>query len=97
MNRHRSVTCVRDDDTMPSHAERVRRHYMEPESGSLLDWVRLIAADFQELPDLQLTKAQVEERWEIDAELAQAALAMLTSRGVLKQTADGVYSLANCG
>lgn len=51
----------------------------------------MIRAEYEELPDLQLTQSQVEELWGLDTTVADALLGALVSAGVLKKTHEGSY------
>jgi hypothetical protein len=55
------------------------------------DWLQLIRAEFDELPDLQLTQRQVERLWNLDTTVAEAILGALLSTGFLRQTRQGAY------
>jgi hypothetical protein len=57
----------------------------------LQEWLQLIRAEFDELPDLRLTHAEVEERWAIDATIAEALLSALVSVGFLRRSDQGMY------
>lgn len=62
----------------------------------LLDeWLRLVRAEYEELPDLHLTRAEVERLWGLDATMADAILSTLVSTGVLRKTARGGYIKSN--
>jgi Fic family protein len=55
------------------------------------DWLRLVRAEYEELPDLHLTRAEVERLWGLDAPTADAILSTLESTGVLRKTSRGGY------
>ena len=61
------------------------------------DWLRLVRAEYEELPDLHLTRAEVERLWGLDARTADAILTTLVSSGVLRKTARGGYVRSNSG
>jgi Fic family protein len=64
----------------------------------LLDeWLRLVRAEYEELPDLHLTRAEVERLWGLDATTAEAILSTLVSTGVLRKTTRGGYIKSNAG
>jgi len=63
----------------------------------LEDWLRLVRAEYEELPDLHLTKAEVERLWGLDPPTAEAILSTLVSAGVLRQTPRGGYVKSNAG
>jgi hypothetical protein len=55
----------------------------------LQDWLMLVRAEFDELPDLELTRPQVEELWDLEATVAEALLSALVSAGFLRRTRQG--------
>ena len=61
------------------------------------DWLRLVRAEYEELPDLHLTRVEVEHLWGLDAPTADAILTTLVSSGVLRKTAHGGYVRSNDG
>jgi len=61
------------------------------EPALLEDWLRLVRAEYEELPDLHLTRAEVERLWGLDTSTADAILSTLVSAGVLRKTARGGY------
>ena len=64
---------------------------------SKTDWVRLIRAEFQELPGLCLTRAQVQRMWGLDGATCDTLLEQLVQTGFLKETRDREYVRANKG
>ena len=88
---------------MPSHPDRVRQQYIDSEkpdradatSPELQDWLRLIRAEYEEVPALHLTLSQVEERWGLEAPVAETVLKALVSDGVLERTPRGTFILNN--
>jgi hypothetical protein len=66
--------------------------------GVLLDdWLRLVRAEYDELPDLHLTRVEVERLWGLDPPMAEAILGRLVSTGVLRLTSRGGYIKSNAG
>lgn len=61
------------------------------------DWLRLIRAEFDELPDLELTQPQVEELWGLEGAVAEALLGALVAAGFLKKTRQGTYVRGDAG
>ena len=61
------------------------------------DWLRLVRAEYEELPDLHLTRAEVERLWGLDPSTADAILTTLVSSGVLRKTARGGYIKTQTG
>jgi hypothetical protein len=51
---------------------------------TIADWIRLIRAEYLEIPGLQLTEAQVQRQWNIDATLCEALLDTLVQVKFLK-------------
>jgi hypothetical protein len=68
---------------------------MVTDRAQLQDWSQLIRAEYEELPDLQLTQSQVEELWGLDTSVADALLSALVAAGVLKKTHHGAYVRAD--
>jgi hypothetical protein len=64
---------------------------------SLHDWQALIRAEYEELPDLQLTQSQVEVLWTLDSVTAEQILHALVNTGFLKQTRRGKYVRTSAG
>lgn len=64
---------------------------MVTDRAHLQDWLQLIRAEYEELPDLRLTQSQVEELWGLDTTVAGALLGALVSAGVLNKTPEGAY------
>ncbi len=67
------------------------------DSALLHDWLRLVRAEYEELPDLRLTQAEVERLWGLDPPTAVAILATLVSAGVLRKTSHGAYVRSDAG
>jgi hypothetical protein len=63
----------------------------------LAEWLRLVRAEYEELPDLHLTRAEVERLWGLDPTTAEAILSTLVSTGVLRKTTRGGYIKSNAG
>ncbi len=85
---------------MSSHADPLRRQDLDEleradaTNTALHDWLVLIRAEFEEIPGLRLTQAQVEERWELDAGAVAAILGTLLANGALHLTSEGDYTSA---
>jgi 2-iminoacetate synthase ThiH len=64
-----------------------------PVSGNdtMTDWLQLISAEYRELPDLCLTKAQVRRLWNLDGITSEAVLESLEASGFLRRTRTGAY------
>ena len=59
---------------------------------SLDDWLRLIRAEYLEVPGLHLTKKQVERLWGLDALTCDAVLDALVETQFLRRTEAGRYT-----
>ena len=73
------------------------RNGLVTDSVLLDDWLRLVRAEYEEMPELHLTQAEVERLWELDTPTAIAILATLVSTGVLRKTPHGVYLKSDAG
>jgi hypothetical protein len=61
------------------------------ERAGLHDWLPLVRGEYEELPALRLTRAQVEELWELAPGVAEALLGVLVSAGAVRKTDAGEY------
>lgn len=61
------------------------------------DWLRLIRAEYLEIPDLHLTKPEAERLWGLDAVTSEALLSALLDVKFLKRTRHGAYVRADLG
>jgi hypothetical protein len=61
---------------------------------SIHDRVRLIRGEFLEIPDLHLTREQVETLWGLDTLTSEALLEALVDAGFLRRTHAGSYRRA---
>jgi len=61
---------------------------------SIQDWLRLIRAEYLEIPGLHLTRQQVEELWGLDSLTSEALLEALADAGFLRRTYGGSYRRA---
>ncbi len=57
------------------------------------DWLRLIQAEYLEMPGLHLTKPQIQRLWQLEPRVCDTLLEMLVTRRVLRMTARGGYVL----
>jgi hypothetical protein len=55
-------------------------------------WVKLIRSEYEEMPDLHLTPAQMQRLWGIDADTCRAVLDTLLAQRALKLTLAGGYT-----
>jgi len=58
---------------------------------SVTDWTRLIRAEYEEMPGLLLTCAQVRRMWGIDGTISQAVIDDLVRAGFLVPRPNGAY------
>jgi hypothetical protein len=61
------------------------------------DWLQLIRAEYLEIPDLSLTKRQVQRLWNLDEVTTEAVLAALVDVKFLKCTPRQFYVRADIG
>lgn len=59
------------------------------------EWLRLIQAEYQEIPGLKLTKPQAQRLWGLDGDLCEALLDSLIASRFLYKTATQAYVLAD--
>ncbi len=59
--------------------------------------VDLIRAEYQEMPGLSLTRAQIQRLWRLDALTCDVVINTLVLARVLRKTARNGYVLANAG
>jgi hypothetical protein len=55
------------------------------------DLLRLIRAEYEEFPDLQLSESELEDLFEMNPEIATTLLSVLVADGFLRKTAEGAY------
>jgi hypothetical protein len=55
------------------------------------DWLRLIRAEYNEVPGLHLTKPQARNRWALDPWVCDALLNALVDAEFLRRTSDDAY------
>ena len=63
----------------------------------LADWLRLIRAEYLEVPGLCLTKPQVQRLWGLDPVTSETLLASLVDVKFLRRTRQGAYVRADVG
>ena len=62
-----------------------------------MDWLRLIRAEYLEIPGLRLTKPQVQRLWGLDDVTTDALLAALEDVKFLRRTHRDAYVRADIG
>jgi hypothetical protein len=70
---------------------------MAREPSDATDWLRLIRAEYLEMPGLHLTKPQFCRLWGLDPETCDKLLNALVAAEFLRCTSHNVYVLANVG
>jgi hypothetical protein len=58
-------------------------------------WLRLIQAEYREMPGLSLTPAQMQRLWGFGPDLCHELIDALTGSQILKLTATGRYVIAD--
>jgi len=58
----------------------------------LADWVRLIRAEYEEMPGLVLTCAQIRRMWGVDSDVCCRAMHRLLADGFVVRRLDGSYA-----
>ena len=61
---------------------------------SIHDWLRLIQAEYVQVPGLRLTTQQVQSLWGLDTLTSEALLHALVDAGFLRRTQAGSYRRA---
>ena len=56
-------------------------------------WMRLIQAEYREMPGLHLTRPQIQRLWRLDDDTCDTLLDALVDARFLRQTARGAYVL----
>jgi hypothetical protein len=59
---------------------------MTAEQSTVTDWLRLIQAEYLEIPGLHLTKPQVQRLWGLEPHLCDALLDALVAAAFLRKT-----------
>jgi hypothetical protein len=64
---------------------------------SIAQWIHIVRGEFQEFPEMRLTKSQVQRLWSLDAGTCDELLSALIDRQFLKRTPNGSYARADAG
>jgi len=56
------------------------------------DWVRLVQAEYEEMPGLVLTCAQIRRMWGIDSDACVRVMSRLVADGFVVRRFDGSYA-----
>ena len=59
---------------------------MTADQASVREWLQLIRAEYEELPNLRRTQSQAESLWGLDSTTAEALLAAPVFAGILRRT-----------
>jgi hypothetical protein len=68
---------------------------MRRERSSSPDWLRLIQAEYLEMPGLHLTKSQFCRLWGLESDKCDELLKALVAAEFLRLNSRGLYVLAN--
>jgi DNA-binding IclR family transcriptional regulator len=60
---------------------------------TVTDWLRLVQAEYLEMPGLQLTRPQIRRLWGLEDATCDALLSQLTADGFLRRTTHDAYVL----
>jgi hypothetical protein len=66
-----------------------------PGEASLADWLRLIRAEYLEIPGLHLTAKQAQRLWNLDPAVCDGLLNALLAVRFLRRTSTGAYARAD--
>jgi hypothetical protein len=69
-------------------------HAMSARPERIEDCMRMVQAEFREMPGLLLTRTQIQRLWHMDDAACDTVLGELVARGVLRLTRRGAYVLA---
>jgi hypothetical protein len=64
---------------------------------TITDWLHIVRAEFVEIPDLSLTRAQIQRLWNLDDTMCDALVDALVRAGFLKMTRNKKYVRADRG
>ena len=68
---------------------------MTAEQSTIQDWLRLIQAEYLEMPGLHLTKPQVRRLWNLEPQVCDVLLNSLVADHFLEKTRRDTYALAH--
>jgi hypothetical protein len=64
---------------------------MTQEQAAITRWLELIQAEYREMPDLSLSKSQMQRLWGFEPLVCDALVDALVAAHVLRRTANGSY------
>ena len=67
------------------------------ENENFCDWIRLVQAEYFEMPGLHLSKRQAQRLWNLDARSTEVIFDALESARFLKRMPNDVYIRADVG
>jgi len=70
---------------------------MNADQPSVAHWINIVRGEFQEFPEMRLTRSQVQRLWSLDALTCDALLSALINGQVLKRAPNGTYARADAG
>jgi hypothetical protein len=65
---------------------------MAQEQAGVTRWLELIQAEYREMPDLRLSKTQMQRLWGLDPFVCDALVDALVAARVLRRTPSGHYT-----
>jgi hypothetical protein len=68
---------------------------MTPDQSTVTEWLRLIKAEYLEIPGLRLTRLQVQRLWGLDPHMCDTLLDALIKADFLKRTPKDAYVLTS--
>jgi hypothetical protein len=74
-----------------------RGEFMTAELKTVSDWLRLIRAEYLEMPGLHLTKSEIQRLWRLDPHVCDVLLEALLATDFLRKTPREAYVLASEG
>ena len=84
----------RHDGCLRSGVPQRKEALMIAEQSTVHDWMRLIQAEYLEMPGLHLTKAQVQRLWRLEPPMCETLLDVLVAAEFLRKTHREAYVLA---
>jgi hypothetical protein len=70
---------------------------MTAELRTISDWLRLIRAEYLEMPGLQLTKSEIQRLWRLDPHVCDVLVEALLATDFLRKTPREAYVLSGDG
>jgi hypothetical protein len=89
------IAQVAADFGKPKEAAMSETYAPQTETPNTVDWLRLIKAEYLEIPGLCLTPPQVERLWNLDAVTAESVMGALIDVQFVRRTPRGAYVLAD--